>query len=142
MEKESGDKDTNVEVMGIFGEEENKVQIGFQKPITNILLGNKRSRKLKYQKSIRTIQKYLDSFSSCTREVAFSPRHPLCIVLDASFFGRRYGILVARSARRDKFSEAIQEWHKKWENFFPFKTFQNFIFPMLVMVLLLIRKTK
>jgi len=43
-----------------------------------------------------TLRKYFDSFSSNTRGMHI-PSRSLCVNLDATFFGRSYGILVARS---------------------------------------------
>ncbi len=53
-----------------------------------------------YGRNRKTIQKYFDLHFPCTGEVTVHP-HPVCVVLDATFFGRRYGILVARSGGRN-----------------------------------------
>jgi len=54
----------------------------------------------KHRKSIRTLRKYFDSHCPCTGEVV-SCSSPLCISIDATFFGRSYGILVARAEKKN-----------------------------------------
>lgn len=42
------------------------------------------------------MRKYFDTFSPRTGEVVFKP-NPVCVIFDATFFGRSYGILIARA---------------------------------------------
>jgi hypothetical protein len=47
-----------------------------------------------YGKSVKTIQKYLDNYSNT--KCAVTNTNPIVIGMDCSFFGRGYGIIVAR----------------------------------------------
>ena len=50
----------------------------------------------KYGKSHKTLRKHFDEFSSVTGELKLINK-PVVLILDATFFGRGYGILLART---------------------------------------------
>ncbi len=61
----------------------------------------------KYQKSHKTLRKYLDGVFPCTGEVIVPP-HSVILILDATFFSRRDGILVARAEGRNLLWKEIE----------------------------------
>ena len=62
-----------------------------------------------YGRSRRTLRKYFDTFSPRTGEVVFKP-NPVCVIFDATFFGRSYGILIARAEGK---SSLEGDWWRK-----------------------------
>jgi len=53
----------------------------------------------KYGKSHKTLRKYFDEFSAVTGELK-PINEPVVLILDATFFGRGYGILLARTPKK------------------------------------------
>jgi hypothetical protein len=51
-----------------------------------------------YGKDPKTLRKYFDRYAGATGEV-FEDTEPVAVILDATFFGRGYGILMARSPK-------------------------------------------
>ena len=54
----------------------------------------------KYGKSVSTIRKYFEKHSPVTGEVN-TPNHPIVVVLDAFFWSRSSGVLVARANKKN-----------------------------------------
>jgi hypothetical protein len=52
-----------------------------------------------YGKDPKTLRKYFDRYAGATGEV-FEGKEPAALILDATFFGRGYGILMARNPKR------------------------------------------
>lgn len=68
----------------------------------------------KYGKSARTLRKYFDKFAGATGEI-IEWVEPCVLILDATFFGRGYGILMARNLKKvlywqEIISESIFEY--------------------------------
>jgi len=53
----------------------------------------------KYGKSHKTLRKYFDEYAAVTGELK-SINRPVVLILDATFFGRGYGILLARTPKK------------------------------------------
>lgn len=53
----------------------------------------------KYGKSHKTLRKYFDKYAGATGELTEENR-PIVLIMDATFFGRGYGILLGRSVKR------------------------------------------
>ncbi|MBU0982210.1 hypothetical protein KKC94_05980 [Patescibacteria group bacterium] len=53
----------------------------------------------KYGKSHKTLRKYFDEYAAVTGELK-PINEPVVLILDATFFGRGYGILLARTPKR------------------------------------------
>lgn len=53
----------------------------------------------KYGKNQKTLRKYFDRYAGATGEV-FEDEEPAVLILDATFFGKGYGILMARNPKR------------------------------------------
>ena len=54
---------------------------------------------IKYGKSHKTLRKYFDKYAGATGELS-EEKDPIMLIMDATFFGRGYGILLARSLKR------------------------------------------
>lgn len=81
-----------------------------------------------YSRTRKTIRKYFDSFFPCTGEV-IPPSHPICAILDATFFGRSYGILVARAEGKNLLWKEIDgEKIKYYEEMLDELVFAEFVF--------------
>lgn len=68
----------------------------------------------KYGKGSKTLRKNFDEFAGATGEV-FEYIEPFVLILDATFFGRGYGILIARNVKKVLYwqeivSETIHEY--------------------------------
>ncbi|PIR56981.1 MAG: hypothetical protein COU72_03345 [Parcubacteria group bacterium CG10_big_fil_rev_8_21_14_0_10_41_35] len=68
----------------------------------------------KYGKSAKTLRKYFDKFAGATGEVS-ECTEPCVLIMDATFFGRSYGILIARNLKKVLYwqeiaSESIREY--------------------------------
>lgn len=69
---------------------------------------------IRYGKDPKTMRKYFDEYAGATGEV-FECSEPFVLIMDATFFGRGYGILMARNLKKVLFwqeivSESIQEY--------------------------------
>jgi len=53
----------------------------------------------KYGKSARTLRKYFDNYAGATGEI-HQANESIVLIMDATFFGRGYGILLARSLKK------------------------------------------
>lgn len=67
-----------------------------------------------YGKSGKTLRKLFDKYAGATGEV-FEDAEPFVLILDATFFGRGYGILMARNVKKVLYwqeiaSESIREY--------------------------------
>lgn len=60
-----------------------------------------------YHKSPKTIRKYFDMFSPVHGEIVV-PTHSVALIMDATYFGRSYGILVCRAESKNIFWKEIQ----------------------------------
>ena len=60
-----------------------------------------------YGKTEKTIRKYLDRYFAVTGEIKV-PQIPVNLVLDATFFGRKGGVLVARADGKNVFWREIE----------------------------------
>lgn len=70
----------------------------------------------KYGKSGKTLRKLFDKFAGATGEV-FECSEPFVLILDATFFGRNYGILMARNLNKVLYwqeivSESVHEYEQ------------------------------
>lgn len=70
----------------------------------------------KYGKDPKTLRKCFDKFAGATGEI-FECAEPCVLILDATFFGRGYGILMARNLKKVLYwqeivSESIQEYEE------------------------------
>ena len=60
-----------------------------------------------YGKSSRTLQKYFDRYQAVIGEIRI-PSHPVNLVMDATFFHRRQGVLVARANKHNLLWQEIE----------------------------------
>lgn len=68
----------------------------------------------RYNKSHKTLRKYFDKFAAVTGELK-PINEPIVLILDATFFGRGYGILLARTPKKvllweEIISETVQAY--------------------------------
>ena len=95
---------------------------------------NELSRDTGYTK--QHLQRLLDKYSGSTGEV-FIPDKKTCLVMDATFFGRGYGFLIASKellslvriltkTTEKEFSQSLEIWYLKWKDFLKERS-ENFI---------------
>lgn len=86
----------------------------------------------KYGRSPKTLRKCFDNFAGATGEIKEYPE-PFVLILDATFFGRGYGILMARNPKKVLFwKEIISESINEYEQCFQQLEAMNYCFSAFV----------